>query len=84
MGVEGIKFSGKMRYGGVRFNVSVTREWVGVPISRVKKGYVTREWFHSEINLLLLTNLVNLSRSKCSKFTKSYYFADNMHNFYMY
>ena len=32
-GVRGVNFSGKKRYGGVRFNViSVTKEWVGVQI----------------------------------------------------
>ena len=40
----GVILSGKKRYEGVRFNViSVTRGWVGGPISR-KKRYVTLEW----------------------------------------
>ena len=39
-----LKFSGKKRYEGVRFNViSVTREWVGVQFPG-KKRYVTLEW----------------------------------------
>ena len=39
----GVKFSGKNRYEGVRFNViSVTREWVGVQFPE-KKLYVTLE-----------------------------------------
>ena len=42
MGVGGVKFSGKKRYEGVRFNViSVTRGWVQFP---GKKRYVTLEW----------------------------------------
>ena len=45
MGVGGgIKFSGKKRYEGVRFNViSVTRGWVGVQFPG-KKRYLTLEW----------------------------------------
>ena len=44
MGVGGVKFSGKKRYEGVRFNViSVTRGWVGVQFPG-KKRYVTLEW----------------------------------------
>ena len=45
MGVGGgVKFSGKKRYEGVRFNViSVTRGWVGVQIPG-KNCYVTLEW----------------------------------------
>ena len=44
MGVGGVKFSGKKRYEGVRFNViSVMRGWVGVQLSG-KKRYVTLEW----------------------------------------
>ena len=44
MGVGGVKFSGKKRYEGVRFNViSVTRGWVGVQLPG-KKRYVTLEW----------------------------------------
>ena len=45
MGVgEGVKFSEKKRYEGVRFNViSVTRGWVGVQFPE-KKRYVTLEW----------------------------------------
>ena len=43
-GVGGVKFSGKKRYEGVRFNViCVTRGWVGVKFSE-KKHYVTLEW----------------------------------------
>ena len=42
-GGGGVKFSGKKRYEGVRFNViSVTRGGWG-PISR-KKHYITLEW----------------------------------------
>ena len=41
-GWRGVKFFGKKRYGGVRFNViSVTRGWVQFP---GKKRYVTLEW----------------------------------------
>ena len=44
MGVRGVKFSGKKRYEGVRFNViSITRGWVGVQFPG-KKRYVTLEW----------------------------------------
>ena len=44
MGVGGVRFSGKKRYEGVRFNVnSVTRGWVGVQFPK-KKRYVTLEW----------------------------------------
>ena len=40
----GVKFSGKKRYEGVRFNViSVKRGWVGVQFLG-KKHYVTLEW----------------------------------------
>ena len=40
----GVKFSGKKRYEGVRFNViSITRGWVGVQFLG-KKRYVTLEW----------------------------------------
>ena len=45
-GGGGVKFSGKKRYEGVRFNViSVTRGWVRVLFPR-KKRYVTvtLEW----------------------------------------
>ena len=43
-GVGGVKFSGKKRYEGVKFNIiSITREWVGVQFSG-KKRYVTLEW----------------------------------------
>ena len=36
-GGGGVKFSGKKRYEGVRFNaIGVTRGWVGGPISRKK------------------------------------------------
>ena len=43
-GGGGVKFSGKKRYEGVRFNViSVTRGWVGVKFPG-KKRYVTLEW----------------------------------------
>ena len=39
-----VKFSGKKRYEGVRFNViSVTRGWVGVQFPD-KNRYVTLEW----------------------------------------
>ena len=38
MGVGGVKFSGKKRYKGVRFNViSVTRGWVGVQLPDKKR-----------------------------------------------
>ena len=44
MGVGVVRFSGKKRYEGVRFNViSVTRGWVGV-LFPGKKRYVTLEW----------------------------------------
>ena len=44
-GGGGLRFSGKKRYEGVRFNViSVTRGWVGVQFPREKKRYVTLEW----------------------------------------
>ena len=44
MGVGGVRFSGKKRYEGVRFNViSVTRGWVWVQFPE-KKRYVTLEW----------------------------------------
>ena len=43
-GGGGVKFSGKKRYEGVRFNViSITRGWVGVQIPG-KKRYITLEW----------------------------------------
>ena len=43
-GGGGVKFSGKKRYEGVRFNViSVTRGWVGVQFLG-KKRYLTLEW----------------------------------------
>ena len=43
IGVGGVRFSGKKRYEGVRFNViSVTRGWVGVQFPE-KKRYVTLE-----------------------------------------
>ena len=43
-GGGGVKFSGKKRYEGIRFNViSVTRGWVGVQFQG-KKRYVTLEW----------------------------------------
>ena len=43
-GGGGVKFSGKKRYEGVKFNViSVTRGRVGVQFPD-KKRYVTREW----------------------------------------
>ena len=39
-----VKFSGKKRYEGVRFNViSVTRGWVGVQLPG-KKRYIKLEW----------------------------------------
>ena len=42
-GGGGVKFSGKKRYKGVRFNVvSVTRGWVGSNFQ--KYFYVTLEW----------------------------------------
>ena len=49
MGVGGgVKFSGKKRYKGVRFNViSITRGWVGVQLTD-KKRYVTLEWPHRD------------------------------------
>ena len=41
VGFGGVKFSGKKRYEGARFNViSVTRGWVGVQFPG-KKHYVT-------------------------------------------
>ena len=41
---DGVRFSGKKRYEGVRFNViSVTRGWVEVQFPE-KKRYVTLEW----------------------------------------
>ena len=44
MGVGGVRFYGKKRYEGVRFNViCVTRGWVGVQFPH-KKRYVTLEW----------------------------------------
>ena len=51
----GVRFSGKKRYEGVRFNViSVTRGWVGVQFPE-KKRYVTLEWPHrfQAINALI-------------------------------
>ena len=43
-GGGGVKFSGKRRYEGVRFNIiSITRGCVGVQFSG-KKRYVTLEW----------------------------------------
>ena len=46
-GVGGVRFPGKKRYDGVRFNViGITRGWVGGQIPR-KKRYVTLEWPHS-------------------------------------
>ena len=43
-GGGGVNFSGKKSYGGAMFNViSVTRGWVGGPISR-KKHYLTLKW----------------------------------------
>ena len=37
MGMGGVRFSGKKRYEGVRFNViSVTRGWVGVQFTEKK------------------------------------------------
>ena len=43
-GVGVVKFSGKKRNEGVRFNViSITRGWVGVQFPG-KKRYVTLEW----------------------------------------
>ena len=46
MGVGGgLRFSGKKRYEGVRFNViSVTRGWVGVQFPEKSVTYVTLEW----------------------------------------
>ena len=45
-GGGGVRFSGKKRYEGVRFNViCVTRGWVGVQFP-AKKRYVTLEWPH--------------------------------------
>ena len=53
MGVGGVKFSGKMRYEGLRFNViSVTRGWVGVQFPG-KKRYVTLEWPHNGFLIIL-------------------------------
>ena len=44
MGVGGVKFSEKLCYEGVIFNViSVTRGWAGVQFPG-KKHYVTLEW----------------------------------------
>ena len=44
MGVEGVNFSRKKHYEGVRFKViSVTRGWVGIQFPG-KKRYVTLEW----------------------------------------
>ena len=46
----GIRFSGKMRYEGVRFNVIiVTRRWVGVQFPE-KKHYITLEWPHTALH----------------------------------
>ena len=43
-GWEGVKFPGKKRYEGVRFNViRVTRGWVGVNFPGIKR-YVIFEW----------------------------------------
>ena len=65
MGVGGVKFSGKKRYKGVRFNViSVTRGWVGVKFSEKKhyKGVrfnvisVTRGWVGSNFQKNALRN----------------------------
>ena len=51
-GGGGVKFSGKKRYEGVRFNViSVTRGWVGVQFPG-KKRYVTLEWPLRKLKLL--------------------------------
>ena len=43
MGVGGVTFSGKKRYEGVGYVISVTRGWVGVQFPG-KKRYVTLEW----------------------------------------
>ena len=43
-GGGGVRFDGKKRYEGVKFNViCVTRGWVGVQFPH-KKRYVTLEW----------------------------------------
>ena len=43
-GGGGVRFSGKKRYEGVRFNgISDMRGWVGVKFPE-KKRYVTLEW----------------------------------------
>ena len=53
MGVGGVKFSGRKRYEGVRFNViSVTRGCVGVQFPD-KKRYVTLEWPPFETHLVI-------------------------------
>ena len=48
-----VRFSGKKRYEGVRFNViSVTRGWVGVQFPE-KNGYVTLEWPLYHISMII-------------------------------
>ena len=55
-GGGGLRFSGKKRYEGVRFNViSITRGWVGVQFPG-KKRYVTLEWPLTEPAILQLAS----------------------------
>ena len=45
MGVGGVKFSGKKRYEGVRFNViGFTRGWVGVQFPEKKRYVSLNQW----------------------------------------
>ena len=59
-GGGGVKFSEKLRYEGVIFNViSVTRGWVGVQFPG-KKRYVTLEW-PLTVNLFKFVHCLNIS-----------------------
>ena len=63
MGVGGLRFSGKKRYEGVRFNViSVTRGWVGVQFPEEKR-YVALEWPLTKMEILpRKSDLTTMSR----------------------
>ena len=49
-GNGGVKFSRKKLYKCVRFNISVTRGWVGVQFPG-KKHYITLEWPLIEVEI---------------------------------
>ena len=76
MGVGCVKFYGRKRYEGVRFNVinifSVTRRWVEVQFPGGKR-YVTLEWLLTPAMKTAPTCI--FSKSACNYFRKQPVFA---------